>query len=217
MQLEKRSNTVSGVPLNKRLPQQESVNYMPSFCEQKTQGEFLLTSQPAEESCSQDTTDNETHYDNSLRKESIDTSTPNHKKRSRHISDRLTTQSQRTSRSGSRSPSVHNLPSVNTSAYHSTSDLSTVSGGNVPQTERERNFILISKMLDVMTGPSSKMTDSESVSESGGEHNTPQLMTTLEQIREQYQQPERRSIESGSENTLERSQESGQGNFLVYH
>ena len=211
--IEKRSNTVSGAPLNIRLPQQESGSCMPSFQEQKTQEECFSTSQPAEESCSQDTTDNETQHGNSLRKESIDTSTPNHKKRSRHSSDRLTT-SQKTSRSGSRSPSVHHLPSVNTSAYHSTSDLSTVSGGNMPPTESERKLIIISKMLDVMNSSSSKTVDSESVimSESGDEHDTPQLMTTLEQIREQCQQPKRSStIKSDLENTLVNSQDSGRG------
>ena len=224
----RRANTVSGVPLSTRIPQQESGTTMPSFNEheQNTQTEFQSTSQPTEESGGPDGTDNETQLQhkvstqtlpngNSLRSEALDTSTLNHKKRSRHSSDRLTTQSQRTSRSGSRSPSVQHLSmaSVSTSAYHSASDLSAASGGNIPQTESERNFILISRMLDVISSPSSKMSDSETLSESSDEHNTPQLMMSLEKVREKYQQqPAKRGSTSDSENTLERSQESGQGN-----
>ena len=217
---EKRSNTVSGLPLSSiRIPQQESRSNEPvrikiGYHNAQEESHATNNCQPIEENEGQDDGAKTTSEQASQNSDMAESPTPSRKKRSRNSSERFVTHSHHTSRSGSRSPSVHTALSafsVNTSAYHSTSDLSSASSVNVPSTEIERNYILMSKMLDVIKSPTVtstgilKTVDSDTVSESGDEHNPPLNQVASLEEKETKRCKRSSTIGSGSDNTLESS------------
>ncbi len=157
MGIEKRSHTVSGIPIsNIQVPHQETQDFRsPTFTvgdTQKELGELEKESSQLSIANSQELPSNETRDQSQYCDDRFEASFPRSGNRSRHISEHIdpgTACNYQGSQSGTRSPSLHNTTGA--SGYHSISDLSTASThNNIPPTEGERQFVLLHKVLELL-------------------------------------------------------------------
>ncbi len=148
-------------------------------------------------------------------------SIPSSGNRSRHISEHISPwQGQyHGSRSGTHTPSLHNATSASASGCQSISDLSTSSAYAIPQTENERNFVLVNKFLDLLQQKPSiaKRIVSESDADQDSDSGTDKLLTfeaepTKKAAKPKFDMASKRQSQTESERTLVSSFDSYKGN-----
>lgn len=220
--IDKRSHTVSGIPIsNIRATHQETQDRIFTVGDtQQESGELEKKSSQLSIANSHELPSNETreHDQSQYCDDRLEESYPSSGNRSRHISEHNDpgTCNYQSSRSGTRSPSLHNTTSHSASGYHSISDLSIASTHNIPTTEDERQYVLLHKVLELLEKKSPISKGVVNDRDQNPKHDESETEDKLSQPTEVAPNPKlkvviKRNSRTDSDGTLESSHESCQG------